>query len=49
MTSPNLSQRAAAERSANNERMVHADFDMAPFTIAWEAMPVNFQRLKPKH
>jgi radical SAM protein len=36
MTSPNLSQRAAAERSANNERMVHADFDMAPFTIAWE-------------
>jgi AdoMet-dependent heme synthase len=36
MTSPNLSQRAAAERNANNERMVHADFDMAPFTIAWE-------------
>jgi radical SAM protein len=36
MTSPNLSQRAALERSANNERMVHADFDMAPFTIAWE-------------
>jgi radical SAM protein len=36
MTSLNLSQRAAAERSANNERMVHADFDMAPFTIAWE-------------
>jgi radical SAM protein len=36
MTSPNLSQRAAAERSANNERMVHADFDLAPFTIAWE-------------
>jgi radical SAM protein len=36
MTSPNLSQRAAAERTANNERMVHADFDMAPFTIAWE-------------
>ncbi len=36
MTSSNLSQRAAAERSANNERMVHANFDMAPFTIAWE-------------
>jgi hypothetical protein len=36
MTSPNLSERAAAERNANNERMVHADFDMAPFTIAWE-------------
>ncbi len=36
MTSPNLSERAAAERSANNERMVHADFNMAPFTIAWE-------------
>jgi AdoMet-dependent heme synthase len=36
MTSPNLSQRAAVERNANNERMVHADFDKAPFTIAWE-------------
>lgn len=36
MTSPNLSQRAATERNANNERMVHADFEMAPFTIAWE-------------
>jgi AdoMet-dependent heme synthase len=36
MTSPNLSQHAAAERSANNERMIHADFDQAPFTIAWE-------------
>jgi len=31
-----LAPRAAAERSANNERMVHADFDQAPFTIAWE-------------
>jgi len=31
-----LSPRAAQERSANNERMVHADFDKAPFTIAWE-------------
>jgi AdoMet-dependent heme synthase len=36
MTMPNLSERAATERSANNERMVHADFDLAPFTIAWE-------------
>jgi radical SAM protein len=36
MTSPNLSERAASERNANNERMVHADFNMAPFTIAWE-------------
>src|SRR5512141_267235 len=36
MTSPNLSERAAAERTANNERMIHVDFDMAPFTIAWE-------------
>jgi len=36
MTSLNLSERAAAERSANNARMVHADFNMAPFTIAWE-------------
>ena len=31
-----LSPRAAAERSLHNERMVHADFDKAPFTIAWE-------------
>lgn len=36
MTLENLAPRAAAERSANNERMVHADFDLAPFTIAWE-------------
>ncbi len=32
----NLTERAAAERRYQNERMVHADFDMAPFTIAWE-------------
>src|SRR6266498_961890 len=32
----NLTERAAAERRHQNERMVHADFDMAPFTIAWE-------------
>jgi MoaA/NifB/PqqE/SkfB family radical SAM enzyme len=36
MTLPNLSERAAAERQYQNQRMVHADFDMAPFTIAWE-------------
>lgn len=34
--SPALTERAAAERQANNQRMVHADFDRAPFTIAWE-------------
>lgn len=33
---PNLTERAAVERSYQNERMVHADFDQAPFTIAWE-------------
>jgi len=31
-----LSERAAAERQYQNNRMVHADFDQAPFTIAWE-------------
>src|SRR5512137_93099 len=31
-----LTDRAASERSYQNRRMVHADFDMAPFTIAWE-------------
>ncbi|MDP2995087.1 MAG: TIGR04053 family radical SAM/SPASM domain-containing protein, partial [Anaerolineales bacterium] len=36
MAQTNLTPRAAAERQANNERMVHADFDLAPFTIAWE-------------
>lgn len=36
MTLLNLSERAAAERTANNERMAFADFDSAPFTIAWE-------------
>ena len=36
MTLSNLSERAAAERSLHNEHMVHADFDQAPFTIAWE-------------
>ena len=36
MTLSNLSERAAADRSLHNEHMVHADFDKAPFTIAWE-------------
>ena len=36
MTLETLAPSAAAERRANNERMVHADFDTAPFTIAWE-------------
>ena len=34
--SPHLNERAAAERSLHNEHMVHADFNLAPFTIAWE-------------
>lgn len=33
---PNLSEKAASERQYQNVRMVHADFDQAPFTIAWE-------------
>ncbi|MBN1452374.1 MAG: TIGR04053 family radical SAM/SPASM domain-containing protein [Anaerolineales bacterium] len=36
MTVSNLSERAAAERQYQNSRMVHADFNQAPFTIAWE-------------
>jgi radical SAM protein len=36
MSLENLAPRAAAERSLHNERMVHADFNKAPFTIAWE-------------
>lgn len=36
MSMENLAPRAASERSFHNERMVHADFDKAPFTIAWE-------------
>jgi len=31
-----LNERAAAERQYHNKRMIHADFDTAPFTIAWE-------------
>jgi radical SAM protein len=34
--SSHLSGRVAAERRANDDRMVHADFNQAPFTIAWE-------------
>lgn len=36
MTLGNLAPRAASERTMHNERMVHADFNLAPFTIAWE-------------
>jgi radical SAM protein len=36
MTLGNLAPRAAAERSMHNDHMIHADFNMAPFTIAWE-------------
>ncbi len=36
MASINLSERAASERSLHNQHMLHADFDQAPFTIAWE-------------
>jgi radical SAM protein len=33
---PSLAPQAAKERQFHNQRMVHADFDQAPFTIAWE-------------
>jgi len=33
---PSLAPAAAQERSYHDRRMVHADFDQAPFTIAWE-------------
>ena len=36
MTTTTLTQRAAAERRFHDGRMVEANFDMAPFTIAWE-------------
>lgn len=37
MTQPaHLTERAAAERGIHNQHMVHANFDLAPFTIAWE-------------
>jgi radical SAM protein len=34
--SPALSRPAAAERNMHNQHMQTADFDLAPFTIAWE-------------
>jgi radical SAM protein len=36
MPTPNLSSSASTERTYHDRRMVHADFDKAPFTIAWE-------------
>ena len=36
MASSNLSDWAASERSLHNQHMLQADFDQAPFTIAWE-------------
>src|SRR3989304_3014780 len=36
MTLETLFPRAAVERQYQNERMAEADFDLAPFTIAWE-------------
>ncbi len=36
MTSHSLSTKAADERSYHDRRMEIADFDLAPFTIAWE-------------
>lgn len=36
MTAGNLNQKSAAEREFHDRRMVQADFDQAPFTIAWE-------------
>lgn len=36
MTSHSLSTKAADERSYHDRRMEVADFDLAPFTIAWE-------------
>lgn len=34
--SSNLSEKAASDRTYQNIRMVHANFEQAPFTIAWE-------------
>jgi AdoMet-dependent heme synthase len=36
MNHPHLSTHAAEERAYHDRRMVQADFDLAPFTIAWE-------------
>ncbi len=47
MTTSNLTERAASERALHNAHMVQADFNLAPFTIAWEVtrapapMPVS--------
>jgi radical SAM protein len=37
MTTTGLSEQAAAERQFHDHRMLEANFDQAPFTIAWEA------------
>ncbi len=36
MTDTRLSIHAAEERAYHDQRMTHADFDLAPFTVAWE-------------
>jgi radical SAM protein len=36
MTTSNLTERAASERALHNAHMGQADFNLAPFTIAWE-------------
>jgi AdoMet-dependent heme synthase len=36
MTTSNLTEHAASERALHNAHMVVADFNQAPFTIAWE-------------
>ncbi len=36
MTETQLSEHAAQERAYHDRRIAHADFHMAPFTIAWE-------------
>ena len=36
MTHPHLNSRAAGERQYHDQRMQRADFNQAPFTIAWE-------------
>lgn len=36
MQASSLTQQAAAERQLHDEHMIRADFEQAPFTIAWE-------------
>jgi AdoMet-dependent heme synthase len=36
MTKPQLSIKSAEERNYHDQRMSHSNFDLAPFTIAWE-------------